>query len=640
MEELRLGSRTLQPGRQLLADGERVPLGKRALDILSVLAEAHGEIVTKDELLEAVWPGVIVEENALQVHIVALRKALGPEADRLKTIRGVGYQLTLQEHADGEGMPGTNGERHIPASHSNFARHRIPGKLWIAMAVGTVFLATVLVWIWPPQSEALRVQVVALQPQGGANANRLAGTLQDDIVGVLSQSGVQTTDNRQSGLFPSSSQGGVVLKGSVVEAGGRLQVRLLLDDVKSGLTLWSDRFESPVDSADLLTDQATVAATETVLTILEISQQKGFTLGPKLTALYLRAEELTRSPQFLSEGVPRKLFEQIVREAPGFAAGHALLALSLTGEVSRAGPSDSTALIDRARNELNTAIRIDPYAAGAAYDARFGLDFLDDKPHPIKTAEDGLLEGLRRAPDFAFLSMRECRLLVDLGRVHDALPYCQRAIAQRPLAGPIGHTNARALSVAGQRELAKSAIDRAARFNPDQTQTRVTRLALAAFYASPDEAAALLHNPATVPPGMSEQLIEAFDSFLLARRTGKPEDIEKAAAAVGTAARSDARYLDFAVKALTALGRIDQAFALMGPPNLEGFTPRTGTAFLFEPVTAPLRADRRFWPVAARLGLVQYWTERDKWPDFCGDEIPLDTCKMAATLALSAAKAA
>mgnify|MGYP003484662419 FL=1 len=96
MNEVRLGTRRLQPHRQLLADGERLHLGKRALDILSVLAEANGGIVTKDELLNAVWPGVFVEENALQVHIVALRKALGPDAGRLRTIRGVGYTLRVQ----------------------------------------------------------------------------------------------------------------------------------------------------------------------------------------------------------------------------------------------------------------------------------------------------------------------------------------------------------------------------------------------------------------------------------------------------------------------------------------------------------------------------------------------------------------
>ena len=95
MNQVLLGTLTLQPRRQLLAEGRRLPLGRRALDILSVLAEARGEIVTKDEILAAAWPGVIVEENAIQVHVAALRKALGPEALRLSTVRGVGYRLEV-----------------------------------------------------------------------------------------------------------------------------------------------------------------------------------------------------------------------------------------------------------------------------------------------------------------------------------------------------------------------------------------------------------------------------------------------------------------------------------------------------------------------------------------------------------------
>ena len=97
MVEVQLGSLTLQPHRQLAFEGHRLPLGRRALDILSVLAEARGELVTKDELLATIWPGVIVEENALQVHVSALRKALGVEASRLVTVRGLGYRLDIGE---------------------------------------------------------------------------------------------------------------------------------------------------------------------------------------------------------------------------------------------------------------------------------------------------------------------------------------------------------------------------------------------------------------------------------------------------------------------------------------------------------------------------------------------------------------
>ena len=63
--------------RELLRRGIPVSLRSRALDVLCVLAAARGEVVTKDELMARVWPGVVVEEINIQVHISGLRKALG-----------------------------------------------------------------------------------------------------------------------------------------------------------------------------------------------------------------------------------------------------------------------------------------------------------------------------------------------------------------------------------------------------------------------------------------------------------------------------------------------------------------------------------------------------------------------------------
>jgi DNA-binding winged helix-turn-helix (wHTH) protein len=77
--------------RELLADGVLVPIGSRAFDVLIALIEARGQLVTKDELLDRVWPGRFVEENCLQFHISALRKALAPDRDFIKTIPGRGY---------------------------------------------------------------------------------------------------------------------------------------------------------------------------------------------------------------------------------------------------------------------------------------------------------------------------------------------------------------------------------------------------------------------------------------------------------------------------------------------------------------------------------------------------------------------
>jgi predicted ATPase len=79
--------------RQLLADGRLVVLKPRAFDLLEALVRRSDRLVSKRELLDIVWPSVIVEENNVEVHISALRKALGQQA--VATIPGRGYRFTL-----------------------------------------------------------------------------------------------------------------------------------------------------------------------------------------------------------------------------------------------------------------------------------------------------------------------------------------------------------------------------------------------------------------------------------------------------------------------------------------------------------------------------------------------------------------
>jgi DNA-binding winged helix-turn-helix (wHTH) protein len=86
--------RLLPRRRQLLADGVPVELGTRAFDLLMVLLEADGALVTKKELQALVWPGIFVEETNLKVQISALRKGLGEDRDFIQTETGRGYRFT------------------------------------------------------------------------------------------------------------------------------------------------------------------------------------------------------------------------------------------------------------------------------------------------------------------------------------------------------------------------------------------------------------------------------------------------------------------------------------------------------------------------------------------------------------------
>jgi predicted ATPase/DNA-binding winged helix-turn-helix (wHTH) protein len=79
--------------RELRARGVPVPIGGRAFEIIEVLVQSAGELVTKNDLSARIWPGAIVEDNTLQFHISAIRKALGSDRGILKTASGRGYRL-------------------------------------------------------------------------------------------------------------------------------------------------------------------------------------------------------------------------------------------------------------------------------------------------------------------------------------------------------------------------------------------------------------------------------------------------------------------------------------------------------------------------------------------------------------------
>lgn len=96
--------------RQLRVDGSAVVLGARAFDMLVALAERAGQLVSKRELLDLVWPHAVVEENNLAAQVSQLRKVLGPRA--IATIPGRGYRFTAS--ASSAAAPGAKAGELLP----------------------------------------------------------------------------------------------------------------------------------------------------------------------------------------------------------------------------------------------------------------------------------------------------------------------------------------------------------------------------------------------------------------------------------------------------------------------------------------------------------------------------------------------
>jgi DNA-binding winged helix-turn-helix (wHTH) protein len=112
--------RVLLRRRRLLADGVPVELGTRAFDLLLVLLEAGGALVTKEELLNQVWPSVVVSEENLKVQISALRKALGADRDLIRTEFGRGYRFIGMLRSNATAI-----RRAVSANPACHRRHRL-----------------------------------------------------------------------------------------------------------------------------------------------------------------------------------------------------------------------------------------------------------------------------------------------------------------------------------------------------------------------------------------------------------------------------------------------------------------------------------------------------------------------------------
>ena len=147
-------------GRLYCRDGHgtlaQVPLGGRARDLLRLLVERAGDVVSKTEIMDAVWPGQAVEENNLTVQMSTLRRVLDAgraEGSHIETVPGRGYRFIesvgprMEPGDDAIIHPGeaTAGSDFGAEPGRQTAEHRKAWP-WVAVAICVAIVSTTAVW--------------------------------------------------------------------------------------------------------------------------------------------------------------------------------------------------------------------------------------------------------------------------------------------------------------------------------------------------------------------------------------------------------------------------------------------------------------------------------------------------------------
>ncbi len=381
MEELRIGSHLLQPNRQLLQDGEHVHLGPRALSILTVLAEANGEIVTKDELMQAVWPDVTVEENALQVHVTALRKALGEDADLLQTLRGIGYRLGSAEQRETAALQGAVASpTGVEDTDSKRKKARRPALLAALVALIIVAaLSTISAFgsfgATSANTDApSALAVLPLQVSGDEEWQRRAEALTASITSNLAQipdlevaSETATLAVSNQGLSPGeiAERLGVdhFIEADVLAGRDRVASQVRLIEARSGRTIWTDEVASARQYADELEPLMLTRISGILLALRSVADgdvEIPDGLDPRAYEAYLNGLALLIMNARDSNTEVLRQMRLAASIEPDFAAAHAAIAYALafgTNYSFWSSPEDYNATLT---TEIETALVLNP----------------------------------------------------------------------------------------------------------------------------------------------------------------------------------------------------------------------------------------------------------------------------------------
>jgi TolB-like protein/Tfp pilus assembly protein PilF len=420
--EYRFGRFELQPAaQQLLVDGEPATLGPRAFDLLVALVERAGRLAPKAELLDRVWPGLVVEENNLQVQVSALRKILG--ADAIATVPGRGYRFTLQLQLAGP----------LPTFPDS-------PKLLASTTAD------------PPSIAVLPF----INMSDDAANEYFADGLSEELINVLSKiRGLRVASRTSAFSFkganvdiPTVAQKlnvATVLEGSVRKAGSRVRITVQLVNVATDSHLWSETYDRELEDIFAVQDDIAHSVVKEMRSTLlgerldapgsarvtaEVQAAlKGRSRDPEAYRLYLEGSFFLN--RYNDEDTKKAIdcFRRALVLDPEYATAWASLSFCfLRQEVNAWVPIAEGA--ENARDAVRRALSLGPDVAEGHWALGAVLMWYE---WDWRGAEVSIRRALQLAPEDSQLLILAAILLQNLGQFEEAAALVGKALALDPL---------------------------------------------------------------------------------------------------------------------------------------------------------------------------------------------------------------
>jgi TolB-like protein/DNA-binding winged helix-turn-helix (wHTH) protein/Flp pilus assembly protein TadD len=459
-DDFRLDARN----RILLLGQDPVPLTAKALDTLLVLVKSEGRLVTKDDLMKAVWPDSVVEESNLTQTIFMLRKALGQTRDQgyIVTVPGRGYRFVADVKkvlSDGPVLVAT-----VPAgrvAEIPIRRDRTLFRQWsalLAIALILVGAAGALLWFRsqsrpsPPLGRSMLAVLPFQNLTGDPTQDYFSDGLTEEMIsqlgnldtqhmGVIARTSVMHYKNTQTPLDQIGRELSVqyVVEGSVRRDSERVRISAQLIQMKDQSHIWARQYDRELRG--LLTVQGEIAqeiADEIQLTLGEQRE-----LNPKRAPvrssaapqsyevydLYLKGRYFwnKRTPEGFRQAA--EYFQQAIDQDANYARAYAGLA-DTYGLMSTWGQVPPNEFMPKARSAALRALEIDETLAEAHTSLALVAENYD---YDWQTADKEFRRAIQLDPSYATAHQWYAEYLSWQGRFEEALAESERARQLDPL---------------------------------------------------------------------------------------------------------------------------------------------------------------------------------------------------------------